>query len=536
MASDFLPDGGDGSSGAAKVAPLSHAPERNREEPQGPRRPSVRARAYEDLDGGLGREVYFRPHRYPLADLGPVRPEVGFDFAGERHACVLHDVSQNGVAFEWSGAAPMEPGARVMDLAVTFDGHEAYRGAATVTSVRRVGERVVAGASFVDSLMNVDDVIALRDVQAFAAAGSTDLGLARAPWRVAGHERFKALVGELRLFLEDAQQRLGELERALPWDVVHAEAPTPARDALVARVRAEFVDEFIRRSEEIDVEVRRAAPSDFAALKEISQRNLQTYFMQAPCMYRACFKPLGYPGDFEVMKYMYENQFAGPTLFAKALSMAILTTRPGHSVRARKDLVRERLSAAIDAREATGEPLRVLSVAAGPAQEVYELLKRRERIASPVDIVLFDQDKSALSYAYGRTSPVVNARWSKTVSVTYLHDSIKRLLRDRTLFARFDAFDVTFCCGLFDYLEMPTAVALTRNLYASVAPGGSLLLGNMVPSSPNRWFMEMNLDWNLKYKTHEELLAMGRQAAPDAQVEIAEEPWGVNPFVVLTRG
>ncbi len=56
----------------------------------------------------------------------------------------------------------------------------------------------------------------------------------------------------------------------------------------------------------------------------------------------------------------------------------------------------------------------------------------------------------------------------------------------------------------------------------------------MVPTSPNRWFMELNLDWNLKYKTHEDLLAMGRAAAPDATVAIREEPSGVNPFVVLT--
>ena len=107
-----------------------------------------------------------------------------------------------------------------------------------------------------------------------------------------------------------------------------------------------------------------------------------------------------------------------------------LTTRPGDAVRFRKNLVRDRLSEVLDRAASEGGPLRFLSVAAGPAQEVYELLKQRKTIPVPVEIVLFDQDKGALSYAYRRISPIVSARWSKLVTVTYLHDSIKRLLRD----------------------------------------------------------------------------------------------------------
>lgn len=506
--------------------------------PGGEQRVSVPPKRYEELEGGHGREVYFRPHRYQLSDLGPVRPIVSLLLGGQRFECELQDVSQNGLGFEWPPDMPnaVEVGLVLPDLNVSFDAHEAYRGAVSVSSVRRREGKVIVGASFVDSLMSVDDVLALRDVKAYAASGMIGLGLAEAPWRVVGNERFKALVAELRLFLEDARHRLGELERALPWEVVHGEAGSPAREALVARVRAEFVTEFIRCSEEIDVTLRKASPADVPALREYSVRYLQDFFVEAPCMYRALHKPLGYPGDYEVMKYMYENQFAGPSLFAKAVSLAILTTRPGEAVRARKNLIRDRLSRFLDTRAQDGRPSRFLSVAAGPAQEVYELLKSRKEITSPVEIVLFDQDKGALSYAYGRISPIVNARWSRSVSVTYLHDSIKRLLRDPALFTRFGGFDVIFCCGLFDYLEIPTAVTLARNLYGDLTEGGELYVGNMVPTNPNRWFMELNLDWMLKYKTHEELLELGRLAAPDAHVTIREEPTGVNPFVVLTRG
>jgi hypothetical protein len=35
-----------------------------------------RGQAYAELEGGQGREVFFRPHRYQLEELGPVHPVV----------------------------------------------------------------------------------------------------------------------------------------------------------------------------------------------------------------------------------------------------------------------------------------------------------------------------------------------------------------------------------------------------------------------------------------------------------------------------
>jgi hypothetical protein len=119
--------------------------------------------------------------------------------------------------------------------------------------------------------------------------------------------------------------------------------------------------------------------------------------------------------------------------------------------------------------------------------------------------------------------------------VQHLQDSITRLLRGSTALSAWGEFDAVYACGLFDYLQPHTWVALCRSLYARVAPGGTLYVGNMVPSSPSRWFMELHLDWQLEYREHEEMLELARRAAPDAKTEILEEATGVNPFVALTR-
>jgi extracellular factor (EF) 3-hydroxypalmitic acid methyl ester biosynthesis protein len=501
--------------------------------------------AYAELEGGRGREVFFRPQRYQRDDLGSVRPVVRVTFGptADRpggplsRECALHDVSQNGVALELPAGVSVQIGAVLPELVLSFDGHELYRGEARVGSVRELGGKTILGASLLDSLINIDDVLQLRDVKAWTVDGAKGLGLGlpEQVWRVAGHDRFKALVAELRLFFEDANQRLGELESSLPWHVTHGSPDSPARDALVERLRAEFVPDVVRYSDDIDAALRSANPVEVQALKEYSIRHIHHFLMMCPWMHRALHKPLGYPGDYEVMKYVYELNFEGPTLFAKSLSMAFLETAAARAVRSRKDAIKKHLSEHIDA-HSSGEPLRILSIASGPAQEIYELLSERTSLAGPIEIVLFDQDKGALSYAFSRLKRLVDSRWNGVVQIVYLYDSIKRLLRDQNIFASLKRSDVIVCCGLFDYLQMPTAVSLCRKFYGCLNKGGVAYIGNMVPTNPGRWFMELHLDWFLIYRTHAEMLAFASRAAPNAQVRILEEETGVNPFVVVKRG
>jgi extracellular factor (EF) 3-hydroxypalmitic acid methyl ester biosynthesis protein len=490
---------------------------------------------YADRDGGQGRDVFFRPDRYQRADLGPIGVAVEIDIGERRYSCELFDVSQNGVAFAWPAEISVEMGASLECVTIRFDDHEAYRGQARVSSIRRQQERTIVGVSFVDTLMNIDDVLHLRDVKAWTgSASSKGIELARAPWRVQGQDRFKSLVAEFRLMLEDARASLTELEASLPWDLLHGEHRSPAREALVERLRREFVGDMLHYSDEIDAALRVSSRDEREALREFSTRYLHDLLMQSPSMYRARFKPLGYPGDYEVMNDIYVNHLRGTNLFAKALNLGFVSTAAARAVRARKDLIKAQLSAQLDAGESS-RPLRVLSIAAGPAQEIYEFLAERATMPRPLEVVLFDQDKRALSYSYGRLKRIVSAKWKKEVTLVHLHDSIKRVLRGNPVFSGQGQFDFVYSCGLLDYVQLLTAVSLCRGLFGLVAPGGKLLVGNMVPASPSRWFMELHLDWFLVYREREEILEIGRAAAGTAELELLEEATGLNPFMALTR-
>ena len=499
--------------------------------------PLARTAHYTELEGAQGRDVYFRPERYPRSELGSVGVAVEVVHAGVLQRCELRDVSQSGFAFEWPSDVLPEVGSTLEEVTLRFDGHEAYRGQVRVSSIRRHDKATVIGVSLIDTLMNIEDVLLLRDVKSrIAQSEFQGLSLAEAPWRVHGQERFKALVAELRLFLEDAQRTFADLEIALPWHVVHGDQESPARDALIARVRNGFVADVVQAANEVDAALRGAPAADREPLREYSVRQLHALLMLSPWMHRARHKPLGYPGDFEVMNGLYGRHFSGPTLFAKALNLAFVAMPAAEAVRRRKDLIQNRLSLTLDDHIRRDVPLRILSIAAGPAEEVFALLEERTSIEVPLEVVLFDQDKSALAFSYARLSRLVAAKWQGRVRIIHLHDSITHLLRGSAVLKLSGRFDVVYACGLFDYLQPHTWIYLCRTLFQAVSPGGTLYLGNMVPSCPTRWLMEFHLDWYLEYRERSELLELARRAFPDARGEILEEASGVNPFIALTQG
>ena len=267
---------------------------------------------YEDREGGQGREIFFRPDRYRAAELGLDEPVARVTDRGVSHACALIDISQNGLAFRCPPELTFEAGSRIERIVVELGGHEAYRGDARVISVRDADQGRLVGVALTDAPVSIEDVLVLRDIKAWARDEAPRVSLTARPWFVSGYERFKSLVSELRLFLLDAEKQLTSLETHLPFHVLHGEMKSPARTALIESLRRELVVPIVRYSEQIDAAIRGVPAADLQALKEFSQRQVQELLMQSPWMHRALHKPLGYPGDFRVMRHVYEDSFAGP--------------------------------------------------------------------------------------------------------------------------------------------------------------------------------------------------------------------------------
>jgi hypothetical protein len=106
-------------------------------------------------------------------------------------------------------------------------------------------------------------------------------------------------------------------------------------------------------------------------------------------------------------------------------------------------------------------------------------------------------------------------------------------------------YALVYSAGLYDYIktfpEDPTkgTIALTKNLFELVRPGGALVIGNFNPQNPlhEKFYMEFVVDWQLIYRTKEEMFAFAR-SIPEREIksmEVLEEPLGINYFLRIEK-
>ncbi|MCB9740066.1 MAG: class I SAM-dependent methyltransferase [Deltaproteobacteria bacterium] len=500
-------------------------------------RPASNGHAHQDTSaltsGAFGREIYFRPNRYDPDALAPLDVRVLIPALGDVGEARLRNLSQSGLGVVWptEAALPAEGGA-LPGVQVLVDGRPIATLDAKVVSLqpgRIVGLELQGALLRIDALLAAQRVAQARE----RARGAEAFG--RAPWADVAADAFKARVAELATYLQRTRAEFDAIEQELGWDIVHAPVESEAYGALIDLISREFVPTILRFCDEIDAARRLADPARDKDLEAYSRAMVHPAMIEAPWMRRALDKPFGYPGDYELMRYVYERPFEGPTLFAKAMAYAFLQSAAACAVRERKNLILRQLTALMQGWDKPDQKIRLLSIAAGPAQEVYELLRDRDHMPAPVEIVLFDQDANALAYAYGRIKTLVDTKWRGRVQVTFLHEGIRALIKNPAMFEGVGLFDGVICCGLYDYLNDKVAAGLTAKLYSVLREGGEVWIGNMVPENPCRWFMEHHQDWRLLYRTREEILAFARAGVPSAEHRILEEPTGVNPFVAVRR-
>ena len=249
----------------------------------------------------------------------------------------------------------------------------------------------------------------------------------------------------------------------------------------------------------------------------------------AELLARTNLKPRGYAGDSEVMRLIYANDFRGPTVFAQFMHKYPVELAAAQAVRNRRALVGEWVREHVAKHQ--GEPLRVLSVACGPAEELQEIVRTKEEVAA-IKFTLLDQDTQAL----GEARAVIDRLEQKLgtrLQVKTLCTSVRTMQQGGAPIEG-GPFDLVYSMGLFDYLTDTTATAVLAWLYGRMAPGGELIVGNFHSRNPSRVFMEYWADWTLWYRNEGELLRLA-DALPGAQSRISFEESGCQIFLHIIK-
>lgn len=208
-----------------------------------------------------------------------------------------------------------------------------------------------------------------------------------------------------------------------------------------------------------------------------------------PFTRHAYSKPRGYPGDADLLDYIYTPASVVRDDSIGARISVYTTDAPApRAVRHRRDVI----AGLVDtiAEESVRKP-RVLSLACGHLREAG--LSQALAAGQIAEYVAIDQDEASLE--------VIDRDYGH-LPVKTVHGSVKQIL-----VRGLDdwGFDFIYAAGLFDYLSQPVGRRLCDVLFAALNPGGRLLAANFTPGIKDVGYMEAFMDWFLIYRAESQV-------------------------------
>ena len=234
----------------------------------------------------------------------------------------------------------------------------------------------------------------------------------------------------------------------------------------------------------------------------VRRHPIMQLLVEDPFTRRSLEKPRGYAGDAVMLDYIYRPQSDRIRGIGHAVYAGTTNSPTSRSI-----LWRQKYLGNLIARTAvTNRNARILSVASGHARELDVTGSLLE--GTGVELTCLDSDAASLAEV---------CREPRNIRVRALNWSVMRLLKARNLEQK---FSLIYSAGLCDYLTDKVLLALIRTLYRHLAPGGVLSFANFTPYAKGRGYLEFCMDWQLVYRSDEEMMALTVDAFPESRPQM----------------
>lgn len=250
---------------------------------------------------------------------------------------------------------------------------------------------------------------------------------------------------------------------------------------------------------------------------------------KAPYANRTYMKPKGYAGDYEMMNIMYSSQVMGTSLFAKCLHKYFIDEPASVAVKNREQYLRRKITSEYTRCIENNKIFKLISIASGPAMEIQNLLNNDNIDFSKIEINLLDQDLDALKHAQFKIVSIAK-KLNKKINLKLHNLAIKNVIA-RGLPT--NNYDLIYSAGLFDYFTDPVASYAAEKLYSCLNQDGLAIIGNFGVNNPNRFGMDLVLDWNLIYRSEADLEKLFKKYCNSFNVESEEK--GINLFANMRK-
>lgn len=451
--------------------------------------------AYEELKGSAGRQMFFRPKRYEATELfSGTPPKISLKGSNFR----LGNISLTGANASANQSVETDfVDGEIIPIAIKQAGISILDSNAKVVRSERHAFGSKVALNFIDGTVDFNTLLR-RNAQARI---SQQLAVLEPQTATLVSPEYRAHCADVLRFLRAYRA----IVDASVTPFAHHSAGLSAADTF-AMCEERIIPQWhgLWRAGNALVADVMFDKKHLEAVKEFTELVLTPEFNHGPVWSRSYFKPAGYPGDFEIMNYVYDWQREGKDIYSQLIHRVGLDV--SECIATRMQVVRKTIGDVIRAR-GNGEPVRILSLGCGSAREVQLHLEDPAAPDQPAIFTLIDQEEKALAYAYDKAYPLT-LRAKKQAKVQALNVSFTDVLRGGQWLDDVGPQDLIYSVGLLDYLVDKRARALAERLYDHLKPGGLLIIGNMNETElSNLWPMEFITDWHLFYRNEADMLS-----------------------------
>lgn len=414
----------------------------------------------------------------------------------------------------------------LQDLSIFRGERIIYKGRAVVRNLVQTGLMVICSASLDDSWSELSHLTpghGLREeIEKFVGEWERSNVL---------RPSYQLAVDNLKMFLSEISQLLLQIDLVL-------EKNGPAQSPkLVNSFFREIEEPILPKIEELfsafEYEASIVPEEEVDSHKSFVRRTLHPLILCSPFVHRIYTKPLGYAGDYIMVNMMNDDPLKGPTTYAKLINHMCLRQDAAEAHRNRINMIENILSTEALRASEKKRKLDIMTVGCGPAIEIQNFI-RQNKITIPCTFHLLDFNNETIEYAREKISAEVCAG-NKNYRFNYIHKSINDLLREMI---RSDkkvpgqSFDLLYCAGLFDYFSDRICKRLIQAFHQWLNPGGLLIVTNVHPKNPFRYFMEHIVEWHLVYRSETEFKKLAPEYVPSSMYS---DPTGVNIFMEIRK-
>ena len=310
-------------------------------------------------------------------------------------------------------------------------------------------------------------------------------------------ERFVSLAKDTEIHLRNLKNKLDEFDKKNSEEQKRVDFIRKDKDTVFSMLDKYFNNAWVL--------IKNFDRHKHAIHQAYYRQKLLRLFLCAETNRHVVEKPLGYPGDYNMMNYILnyygDNKYLGEPSFEKLLNNYTCNIPICSSNVKRKDFFKEKILETMNKKDNA----KIASFGSGPARELIELLKEG-KIAKPLTFKCLDLEQKALDYVKSEMGKI-DSKKKSMLTIAYIHRDIVALIRDSNLREEFKECDLIYASGLFDYLKLNTASRLTKELYGLLAKDGELIICNADTNyASHRAYYEFLGGWVLVYKTKEEML------------------------------